>query len=163
MEYFQQSKRKISNIVGEELEVFLTTSPRSTKGDVGTIVEMEELDAGTQKYDVDREEKVTSYSTQQTTVQIQNKDGEYYARCIVHYLQEYGVALIEWVEIVDDECRGHGIGRMLHEELVEYIDLELGAEVIYTKIENSKMQGPALDSGFRQVESPTKEPWYKRG
>lgn len=162
-DYFQRSKRRLSDIVGRDLEVMLMRSPRSTTGDIGTVAELEELsDAGETYKDVDTGTTERRFATEQTTVEIANDDGEYYAKVIVHFLQDYNVALIEWVEVVDDRCRGHGIGRMLHEEVVEYIDAELGARVTYTKLENTRMQGPVLDSGFRQVEAATTEPWYKR-
>lgn len=152
-EQFQATLRQLNNLVSKDLELLVTTSNRTTRGDISTAAQLE----GYQSQYTDR------YETTQTTVQVVNDDGEVYAEAIIHTLDnDPSVALLDWVEIVDHEHRGNGIGRTLHEEAVNYIENELGAETIYTKVENPKMQSVNIDTGFKQIDAPSLDAWYKR-
>lgn len=150
MSEFETSLRLLNEAVDEDLEVSIIPSPRTTPGDVTTIGEFEGLGENER------------LDTEQHTIQFINENLEYYARVIIHILDDIPVALIDWVEVVDVENRGNGIGRALHEEAVQYIDKETDAERIYTKVENPKMVSVNIDTGFQQVESSNKDIWYVR-
>jgi GNAT superfamily N-acetyltransferase len=147
---FETSLRLLNEAVDEDLEVSIIPSPRTTLGDVTTIGEFEGLGENER------------LDTEQHTIQFINENLEYYARVIIHILDDIPAALIDWVEVVDEENRGNGIGRALHEEAAQYIDKETGAERIYTKVENPKMVSVNVDTGFQQVESSNKDIWYVR-
>lgn len=150
MSEFKTSLRLLNEAVDEDLEVSIVPSPRTTPGDVTTVGEFEGLGENER------------LNTEQHTIQFINKNLEYYARVIIHILEDIPVALIDWVEVVDVENRGNGIGRTLHEEAVKYIDEETGTERIYTKVENPKMVSANIDTGFQQVKTSSKDIWYVR-
>lgn len=73
------------------------------------------------------------------------------------------VSLIDWIEVVDREHRGNSIGRALHEEAVRYIQEEKkDVNRIYTKIENPKMRGVNIDTGFQEIDTETNETWCRK-
>lgn len=151
MSSFDVSLRKLNQVVDDDLEVSIIPSPRATRGDVTTVAEIEGLSYDGEWVD-----------TKQHTIQFLNDSSEYYAEVIIHILQDVPAALIEWIEVVDREHRGNGIGRALHEEAVQYIDTKTDVERIYTKIKNPKMQSANIDTGFRQIDVDDKYPWYMR-
>jgi len=147
---FDTARQTLEEITGTDLKIVNTSSDRSTRGDIEKVAYLENIG----------DENQTRYDTRQTTIRIENEDGEIYAEVIIHELEN--AALLDWVEVIDAECRGHGVGRSLHEDAVKYIDQKLNAERIYTKIENPQMVSVNLDTGFKQVEEDVNGNWYVR-
>lgn len=151
---FSATRQRVDALVADDVEVSVVQSPRSTRGDVGVVAMLEGVDDGSGE----------RFETEQTTVQVVNDAGEVYAEAIIQVLPaEEPVAMIDWVEVVDVECRGQGVGRALHEDVVQFIESQLGVARVYTKLENPSMQGPVLDTGFQQVDAPSTSAWYRRG
>jgi GNAT superfamily N-acetyltransferase len=148
---FKSSLRIISNLVDEDLTVSICESERSTKGDVHTVAKFEGCENDGQRY-----------KTTQITVHISNHTGEIYCEVIIHIFDNIPVSLIDWIEVVDRENRGHNIGRTLHEEAVRYIEKEKNIDRIYTKIENSRMRSVNIETGFKQVENGSNEVWCRK-
>lgn len=149
--YYQQSNQLLEQLTDENLEINITQSPRSTRGDIQTVAQLENLPTADQE----------RHNTQQYTIRIQKPTGEYYTEVIIHILDEEPIALIDWIEVIDQQHQGHGLGRTLHEETIHYIDQQTRATKIYTKLENDKLQQTLIDTGFQQINN-TKDPWYYR-
>lgn len=149
---FETAKRLFNERVDESLTISKTESPRSTRGDVQTVAHLEQIGDNNQE----------RYNTTQVTIQIVNNKGKAYAEVITHILDNAPVALLDWVEVVDQKHRGHNIGRTLHENAVNYIDQKTNAKRIYTKVENPRMQSVNIDTGFKQIETQNNENWYRR-
>lgn len=149
---FKSSLRLMNNLIDEKLTVSLNESPRSTRGDVHTIAQFE-----------DNENKEGRYLTTQVTIHIVDNTGKIYAEVIIQTFDNMPVSLIDWVEVIDREYWGNGIGRTLHEEAVRYIEEEK-TEVnrIYVKIENPRMRTVNIDTGFKEIDDKSNEIWCRK-
>lgn len=150
-EYFQSVLRRLNNRVEKDLELSIVDGPRSTRGDITTVAELEGY------------ESQDRYDITQTTVQIINSNGAVYAEVIIHMLErDSDIALLSWVEVVDEDNQSVGIGTSLHKEAISYTEDVLEAETIYTKVKNTKMESVNTDTSVKLDNSPGKYSWYKR-